>query len=238
VWPAPHTSPSSSQQSPPPTSHHASTPTPTTTRRLSQRFGELLPSDPHVPSTPFHTTSTAYSTRCSRACCISLPDMGLTVFRRPPQPALPHRNGPTPAADDLLLTASHPSKNSPRSQPHRVTAACCPLAVGMLRFTPQIRLLPDVHAMLLTTPLTFRALLPERVRNAVGSLRNQQRPILPWAFHFLSSLSPPPRRSVNRDHASGARLPNQPPRKRGAHPTGHTLHPVSESPAPPHLSHL
>jgi len=92
-----------------------------------------------VPSSWFRTTSTVFSARSSRACCIPLPVVGFAAFRRNPLPWI------TAAGHPRVVGAScrgecgprssrrhDPSKSSPRSQPYRVTAACCPLAVGSL----------------------------------------------------------------------------------------------------------
>jgi len=81
VWSAPHASPPSSRVSPPPTSHRASTPVTNQTRRLEDDTSESrCHATRLVPSSPFFTTSTAYSAQCSRVYCVPLPDMGSTVF--------------------------------------------------------------------------------------------------------------------------------------------------------------
>jgi len=59
--------------------------------------------------------------RESRACCIPLPIVGFIAFRG------------SPAVASRMVRSSrrlHPSKDSPRAQPVRVSTACCPLAVG------------------------------------------------------------------------------------------------------------
>lgn len=80
-----------------------------------------------VPSSWSLTTATVSSARRSRACCIPIPAMGFAAFPSFPHPPLPESNV---GVRSLSSRRPHPSKNPPRPQPYRVTAACCPLAVS------------------------------------------------------------------------------------------------------------
>jgi len=70
-----------------------------------------------VPSSWFHTTSTASSARRSRACCIPLPVLGFAAFPG----GLPRGSHPALSRD-----AFHTPRRNPRRQPHHVTVAVAP----------------------------------------------------------------------------------------------------------------
>jgi len=76
--------------------------------------------DAHVPPSWFLTTSAVFSATGAWACCIPLPVLGFAAF---------HSCSPLRLAEAIRRVARvfpatyYPSKNSPRRQPHRVTAA-------------------------------------------------------------------------------------------------------------------
>lgn len=87
-----------------------------------------------VPSSWFPTTSTACSTRASRACCIPLPVMGFIAFPHPSDVgALSGPEGPFPLSSVDAVTfprrGSDPSKESTHRQPHSCHQGRCPLDV-------------------------------------------------------------------------------------------------------------
>ena len=86
-----------------------------------------------VPPSRFLTALTACSTRVLQACCILLPTVRFAAF--PPRNASSPGGGLCPAR--LSRDASHPSKNSPRQQPYRVTAASALLP--LLLASPSLR---------------------------------------------------------------------------------------------------
>jgi hypothetical protein len=80
-----------------------------------------------VPPPRFPTALTACSIRRSRVCCTPLPARGSPRF-------LPHEASARPKtalshADIPRDAASHPSKDPPRQQPYRVTAAVALLSL-------------------------------------------------------------------------------------------------------------
>jgi hypothetical protein len=120
-----------------------------------------------------------------RACCIPLPVMGFAAFpaldsgsTRPPGRAR-HRAVGVPRHSPRRF--SHPSKNSPRPQPHHITVAVAPLP-----FPPALLASPDRHRCQ-HRPLEIRltGTPAARLSSAVGSvtlirpLPASERPILP-----------------------------------------------------------
>lgn len=88
--------------------------------RAEARFGPTAPPvSTLVPPAWFRTTSTVSSARRSWACCIPLPVMGFVPLHRATAPRTPRSTGTNDR--DSRDAGSHPSKTSPRRQPHRVT---------------------------------------------------------------------------------------------------------------------
>jgi hypothetical protein len=79
------------------------------------------PSGKHVPPSWFCTTSTVCHAREVRACCIPLPTLRFAAFRAFPAPPSAEADGSATSA--VPATRFTPLEESPRRQPHRVTAA-------------------------------------------------------------------------------------------------------------------
>jgi hypothetical protein len=88
---------------------------------MSPPRGLPEPSGKHVPPSWFCTTSTVCHAREVRACCIPLPTLRFAAFRAFPAP--PPAEAGDSATSAVPATRFTPLEESPRRQPHRVTAA-------------------------------------------------------------------------------------------------------------------
>jgi len=151
-----------------------------------------------VPPSRFLTALTACSTRVPRACCIPLPTMRFAVFPTRAASALP-RGADSARSCVFPTTRSHPSKNSPRRQPCRVTTASALLSSPLASPVASRWLSPPRSA--LSGPACFparRTWLPGPTEAGRG--RGRRPP-------------PPPERA--RDRACRGHRPESPPWRGG-----------------------
>jgi len=178
-----------------------------------------------VPSSWFHTTSTASSARRSRACCIPLPILGFAAF--PANRRLPSANPANRTCFVDALTLPRDAFHTPRRTPLADSRTASPRPLPPRR-SPRSHLrtsFASVARGALRSPfdqdVDLEALLRRRVRSACTAVAGDAAPCPSMGFVPLQGpstrRSPRPAREPRRCHPEG-RFTTGPAPFRSQHP--------------------